>query len=104
MKLRQAESFGVFDNHYRSVGNINTNFNYCRRHEYLNLIGEKPPHYFVLFGRLHFPMDKSNRELWENRIAQILVPARGIFEVHLLRFFDKRIDDINLPARLYLPG
>src|SRR3989339_869748 len=59
VKRRQAEAFGVLNNHYRGVGDIYADFNDGRGNKYVYFHVAEKQHYLFFFGRAHLPVQKA---------------------------------------------
>ena len=100
MKLRKAEAFGVFDNHYRRIRNVDSDLDHRRRNKKVDISLREGTHYLVLFLRLHFSVKQAESVILK------LVFRKGL-EIFLgrnkasfvLSLFDQGTDDIALMTR-----
>ena len=53
MELSQTKPIRIFDDHNRSIGNINANFYNGSGHQHINIPIAEPTHHLVLFARCH---------------------------------------------------
>ena len=63
MKLCEAETFSVFDHHYRCIGNIDTDFNHCCCYKDIEFSGSKGAHYSFLFVALQAAMQQGDSSI-----------------------------------------
>ena len=102
VELREAEALGVLDDHHRGVRHVDADLDDRRRDEHLYLAGDEAAHHLLLLRRLHLPVQQPDGEVREDAVAQVLEHPRRVLQVHLLRLFDERVDDVSLTARAHL--
>ena len=99
MQLRQAKSFGTFDDHHRGIGDINAHLNDRGRYHDLCLSRDKTLHFVVFVGWFHLPMYDADAVIGEGESAhQAFIAVHQVFIIHFFRLLDERIHDIYLPA------
>ena len=102
MELREAEALRVLDYHHGGVRHVNAYLDHGRRDEHLNLARDEVAHHFVLLRGLHLSVNEPDREVREDAVAQVLEHACRVLQVHLLRLFDERVDDVSLSPGAHL--
>ncbi len=96
MKLGEAETLGVLDDHDRRVGDIDADLNHGGRDEHLDLAGQEPRHDDVALRRFHAAVDEAD-DLAQHRVEH-LETLLGGRDVEDLGFLDQRADPISLGA------
>src|SRR5579864_508213 len=66
MKLREAETLRVFDDHDGGVRHVHPNFNDCGGHENLDFVFAKALHDFFFFLAGEAAMQQAELEFWKN--------------------------------------
>ena len=84
MKLRQAKSFGVLDDHQRGVRHVDADLDDGRRNENVESPGDEFAHDLFFFGRLHFAVQQADRVLRKDVVSagprtSIVAALRSIF-------------------------
>ena len=102
MKLRQPEAFGVLHEHDRGVCDVDANFDHRGRDQHVELAARERPHDPVLRIRLHSSVQQRDAIRGEDIVREVIRHLRCRLEIHLLRLFDQRVDDIHLPSRVDL--
>ena len=77
MKLRKAKTLGVFDDHQRSVWNIDADLDDGGRDENVELAGDKFFHDLFFFGSFHFAVEQADGVLRKNSRSQVVVHDRS---------------------------
>ena len=98
MKLRQSKTFGMFDDHHRSVRYIHSYFNYRSGNHNAEVSPLKLLHDPVFLLRIQPPMEQTDALVGENALAKFLVHFDGRFQLPFLVFLDNRINHVNLVA------
>ena len=102
MKLGQAESLGMLDDHDRGVGHVDPHLDHRGGHQDLDLPGKEGSHDAVLLLPGHLAVDETHRELGKLLPIQPLEFLRRRLQVHLLGALHQGVDDVGLPALRHL--
>jgi len=97
MELREAETLGVLDDHYRGVANVDADFDDGSGYEDLDLVLMEAPHDIVFFIAGEATVQEAEAKFGENFVGQALVFFDGGFQFDL-GFFNHRINDVGLAA------
>ena len=97
VELREAKALGVLDDHYRGVGNVDADFYDGGSHHDMGNATFETVHLegFLVGGEAsvdHRGLVLRPREIALHHLEAVL----QVLEVHLLAFFDERIDDVYL--------
>ncbi len=98
MKLRQAKSLCMFDDHHGGVRHIDSYFHDGSRHEDLHFVTVEALHDIVLLLARKPPMQQPQLQLGENFFRKLFVLVDGCFQLEL-GFLDDRINDVALAPR-----
>ena len=101
MQLRKSETFGIFNNHYRSIRYVYSDFYHRSSHHYLCLSRNEKLHLLVFLSRFHFAMYLANLALGKF-FEDMLIPLFKVLQIDLLTFLYQRINDINLTSLINL--
>src|SRR5437016_10395047 len=103
MQLRETETLCVLDDHHGCVRHVNTDFDDSGGDENLYLARHEPAHHFLFFAGLHLAMQEANGEMRKDAVAQMLVHARRILQVHRSEEHTSELQSLtNLVCRLLL--
>ncbi len=97
MQLREAEAIGIHDQHDRGVRDIDADFDHRRADENVDVAGFESLHRCFLVSRRHAPVqhrDLAMGKAFADRFESLLERL----QVQLFRFFDDRIDNVDLRA------
>ncbi len=97
MQLRQAEPFGIFNDHQGCVGDINTYLDHSGRHQQLNAALLETVHDFLLFSRLHTAMNQAHGHPGQPGL-QLPGNLFRRLRLHRVRFLDQRTNPVGLAA------
>ena len=97
VQLREAEAFGVFDDHDGGVGNVDADFDDRGGDEDLHFVFAEALHHVVFFFAGEAAVQQADLELREHFLGEAFEFLHRGFEFEL-RFFDHRIDDVGLMA------
>ncbi len=97
MKLGKAETLGVLDNHDRSVGDVDADFDDCGGDKDLDFVFSEALHHFIFFFAGETAVQEAEAQLGKNLARQALVFLDGGFQFNL-RFFNDGINDVGLVA------
>ena len=101
MQLRQPEAFGIFDDHHRSIGNINSHFDDHGCGEKIHRTFGKSLHDPLLFFLAHTAVNQSHISAGKHTL-QLMIQRHCRRCVHSLRVLDQRSHHIDLPPFFYL--
>ena len=80
VKLREAEAFGMFDDHDRGVGHVDADFDDGGGDEDIDFAALKAAHDDFLFVGIEAAMKQANAQARERTVAQLFVHFDGGFE------------------------
>ena len=98
MELRKPEPLGVFDDHQRSIRDIDADLDYGCRDKDVQFARDELLHYLVFVDAFHFAVQKADAPVWKDLVAKLLEHYRRGFQVEFFGFFDQRVHDIDLSA------
>ena len=102
VKLRQAEAFGVLDDHDRGVRNVHADFDDRGRDQHIDFAAAEIFHDLFFFVAAHAAVQQADAELRKDGCPQPLEFDDGGFQRSLrlcrLRLLDHGIDDVGLAA------
>src|ERR1041385_6704205 len=101
VKLRNTETFRVFDQHDGCIRNIDPNFDDRRRHENIDLAGRERSHDRFLLVTLQASVQQRQPPSGED-LGKLLETVRSGAQIDLFRLFDQRINNVTLPSLLQL--
>ena len=97
VELREAEAFGVFDDHDGGVGDVDADFDDRGGDEDLRFVFAEALHDVVFFFAGEAAVEEADFQFGEDFFGEALVFVHRGFQFEL-RFFDHRIDDVGLMA------
>ena len=96
MELREAEAFGVLDEHHGRVRDVDADLDHRRRNEDVDLAVAESAHGIVLRGRVEAAVQERHSAMRKATGAQILVFLRRGTECDLVALLDQRQHDVRL--------
>src|SRR4029077_18411914 len=96
MELRQPEAFGVFNDHDRGVGHIDTDFDHRSSNQNIDLAFLEQPHGLILQIGVEAAVQEAYPQIGEHSLVQLLIHFDRGFELLLLAFLNDGIDDVYL--------
>ncbi len=97
VQLRQAQAFGVLDDHQAGVGHVDAHLDDGGGHQQLQFAALELLHHRGLLGRLHAAMDQSDGKLTERGRELLEGGLRGLAG-EFLGLLDQRADPVGLTA------
>ena len=102
MKLRQPETFCIFNHDHCRIRHINSHFNNCCWNKHLDFIFSKCIHHFIFLFFLHLSMQKADIDWISQRFWKHLAIIDNIFRFHCFTFFNHWTDHIALTSLCHL--
>ncbi len=97
MKLRQAQTLGVFDHHQAGIGDVNTDLNDRSRNQQIDFGCSEGCHAQVFFPVVKAPVYETYPEPGQ-RFTELLVGDRRRLVIQRVGLLYQRTDPVNLPA------
>src|SRR5687768_18565226 len=102
MELRKTKSFGVLNDHQRSIRDVDAYLDDRCRNKDVQFAGDELAHDLVFLCGLHLSVQKADTEPGEYFVAKLLIHFGRGLEVDLFGFLDQRVHDIHLTSALDL--
>ena len=77
VELRQAEAFGVFDNHHRGVGDVHADLDDGGRDQQVELAPPETLHYLIFFGAEHLAVEHLDAAAFGHDKFEVFEHLRG---------------------------
>ena len=103
VQLRQAEPFGILNQHQGGVGNVHADFDHTRADQNIEFAGGEGAHHLVLFGAPETAVEEPDAQIGEDLLAQTGMGVHRCADIQRFTLFDEWIDDIALAAVTHLP-
>ena len=99
VQLREAEPFGVFDDHHGGVRHVDADFHDGRRDQHVHVSPRKRGHHPLLLVLLQPTVQQRDDVLGKHLRLQVFRHRRGGAQVDLLGVLDEWIDHVGLAPR-----
>ena len=96
VQLREAEAFGVFDDHQGGVRHVHADFDNGSGNQQLGFARDEGRHCRLPFVVRHFAVDEGDPDVGQQGL-QLFGGRLCVFAFERIRFFDERANPVGLP-------